>query len=298
MPSAACSANMKKPSPSDSLAGEVRWPAAGRSKPVATAAEAVRYINDVGFCLLFPIIGLPLPSLYYACARRPCTEWDQHCLRIWKWKDDFGRRRRAFYAKYFKGRGTFISLNLLPHFLAAEGSACSAADFDRAYSAGRITADARTLWQALAQHGPLATLELRHACKFETTAGNRRYKKAMLELSRRLLVVHSGAEQETESWASSRFELTAQAFPSAVAHARQIAPEEARRALAQKYLEWHPSAGARAVARLFGWSKQEVAQALLSKTLRQEGSKTVTRRGGEGPARCRSGRNTFVMRRP
>jgi len=254
---------MKNPSSSNPREGEVRWPASGRAKRVATAADAVRFINDVGYCLLFPIRGLPLPSLYYACAHHEPTDWDEYCLRIWKWKDEFGRRRRAFYAKYFKGRGTFISLNVLPHFLALEGSGCAASDFDRAYAAGRISADARTIWQALAEHGPLATLELRHACKFDTTAGNRRYKKAMLELSRRLLVVHSGAEQETESWASSRFELTAQAFPDAALRARNITPEEARRVLAHKYIEWHRSADARTLARLFRWPKQEVAQAIL-----------------------------------
>jgi len=254
---------MKKPLSFERIEGEVRWPSTGRPGRVATPADAVRFINDVGFCLLFPIKGLPLPSLYFACARRKCTSWDQYCLRIWKWKDEFGRRRRAFYVKYFKGRGTFISLKLLPHFLAMEGSACLAGEFDRAYAAGRITADARTLWQALAEHGPLATLELRHACKFDTPTGNRRYKKAMLELSRRLLVVHSGAEQETDSWASSRFELTAQAFPAAVAAARAVTGEAARHALAQKYLEWHPAADARTLMRLFRWTKEEAEQALL-----------------------------------
>jgi hypothetical protein len=253
---------MKKPSLSDPLEGEVRWPQRGVSRRVSSAADAVRFINDVGFCLLFSIKGLPLPSLYYACARRECKDWDKYCLFIWKWKDDFGRQRRAFYAKYFKGRGTFVSLNLLPHFLAKEGSAHGAGDFERAYSAGRITANARILWQALAEQGPLATLELRHACKFDTKAGNKRYKKAMLELSRRLLVVHSGAEQETESWASSRFELTAQAFPDAVARARQIVPEEARRLLARRYLQWHPSADALTITRLFAWPKDEASAAM------------------------------------
>jgi hypothetical protein len=230
---------------------------------VVTAGDAVRFIDNVGYCLLFPIKGVPLPSLYYACARRECTSWDQYCLRIWKWKDEFGRQRRAFYSKYFKGRGTFISVNLLPHFLAMEGSAYATEDFEHAYAAGRVTADARTVWKSLAEHGPLATLELRHACKFDTQAGNRRFKKAMLQLSRLMLVVHSGAEQETDAWASSRFELTASAFPAAMAQAREISPAEARRVLAIKYLRWHPKADARTIARLFGWSKAEVAQAIL-----------------------------------
>ncbi len=237
---------MKNPSSSNLRPGEIRWP-----KRVATTAEAVRFLNAVGFCLLFPLENLPLPSLYFACARREPTGWDRYCLLIWKWKDELGRRRLAFYSKYFKGRGTFISLRLLPHFLALESSAYGPHDYDRAYAAGRISADACTLWQALAEHGPLATLELRHACKFDTTAGNRRFKKAALQLSRLLLVFHSGAEQETDSWASNRFELTARAFPAAIAAARKIFAPEARRVLVAKYLEWHPNAGPRTLVRLF-----------------------------------------------
>src|SRR5271170_759369 len=236
---------------------------AASHKRVVTAADAVRFIDAVGYCLLFPILGLPLPSLYFACARRECTSWDKYCLRIWTWKDELGRKRRAFYSKYFKGRGTFISLKLLPHFLAMEGSAWAARDFDRAYAAGHISADARTLWEALADHGPLATLELRNVCKMETQAGNRRFKKAALQLSRLLIVFHSGAQQETDSWASNRFELTARAFPGAVGRAREIAPADARHVLAAKYLEWHPNADARTLARLFRWSPQEVEQAFL-----------------------------------
>ena len=253
---------MKNPSSYDPLEGEVRWPAAaGRPKRVVTAADAVRFIDSVGYCLLFPIRSLPLPSLYYACARRECTDWDRYCLRIWKWKDELGRRRRALYTKYFKGRGTFLSLKLLPHFLAMEGSAYAAGDFARAYAAGRITVDARAAWEMLAAHGPLATLELRHACKMDSKAANRRFKKAILQLSRLLLVFHSGAEQETESWASSRFELTARAFPRAIARAREIEPAEARRVLAKKYLDWHPQADVRSVARLFGWTNAEALAA-------------------------------------
>ncbi|HXZ20521.1 MAG TPA: hypothetical protein VEG63_11265 [Candidatus Acidoferrales bacterium] len=227
--------------------GEIRYP-----KRVVTTADAVRFIDDVGYCLLFPLKNLPLPSLYFACARREPTDWDRYCLLIWKWKDELGRRRRAFYSKYFKGRGTFISLAMLSHFLALESSAYGPDDFDRAYSAGRISSDARTVWEAIATHGPLATLELRHACKFDTTAGNRRFKKAALQLSRLLLVFHSGAEQETDSWASNRFELTARAFPASIADAQKLDAAEARRMLAAKYLEWHPNAAPRTLALLFG----------------------------------------------
>src|SRR5712692_4150651 len=123
--------------------GEVPW-----SNQVRTAADAVRFIDAVGYCLLFPIKKLPLPSLYYAVARRNIhlgPTWDKYCEMIWHWKDDLPRKRRAFYAKYFKGRGTFISLTLLPHFLAMRDSAASPGHHERFYAGGRISHDARTI---------------------------------------------------------------------------------------------------------------------------------------------------------
>ncbi len=239
--------------------GEIRWPRA-----VRTAADAVRFIDAVGYCLLFPIKKLPLPSLYYAVARRGIhlgPGWDTYCEKIWHWKDDLGLKRKAFYAKYFKGRGTFISLQLLPHFLAMRETTAAPSDHERFYAAGRIGHDARTVWAALEKHGPLATLELRHACKMDSKAGNARFKRAMLELQCGLLVVHFGAEQETPAWASGRFELTGRAFPNQVSLAGQIAPEVARAAIAKKYLEWHPEADATRLARLFGWTKAEAVAA-------------------------------------
>ncbi len=242
-----------------SLAGEIHWP-----RRVHTAADAVRFIDAVGYCLLFPIKRLPLPSLYFAVARRQPVTWDSHTEKIWRWKDEFGLKRRAFYAKYFKSRGTFISLELLPHFLAMRESVAGPGDHARFYSAGRITHDARIIWAALERQGPLATLELRHTCKMESKAGNPRFKRAMLELQCLLLVVHFGAQQETSAWPSGRFELTSRAFPRQVSRARRLAPETARAALAAKYLKWHPGTEPSLLARLFGWPKAEAVAALKS----------------------------------
>ena len=242
-----------------SLSLEVRWP-----RRVVTPADAVRFIDAVGYCLLFPIKNLPLPSLYYAVARRYIhlgPGWDKYCEKIWEWKGSLGGQRRAFYTKYFKGRGTFISLKLLPHFLAMLDSAADATQAEAFYRAGKISADARAIWDGLAAHGPLATLELRHACRMDSKPGNARFKRAMAKLQCLLLVFYSGAEQETAAWPSGRFELTAHAFPRQIRDARRVTPEQARAALAHQYLEWHPDAPPQLLARLFGWSKAEALAA-------------------------------------
>ena len=246
--------------PGAALGSTFRW-----HKRVLRPDEAVRYIDAAGFCMLFPVQNVPLPSLYYAITHRnPALDfkWDRYAEMLWKWKGSLPRRRLAFYAKYFRLRGTFISLGQLPNFLAMRETAVAPGDYDKFYSAGRISDHARTIWEALSTHGTLATLELRHACKMGTLAGNKRFKRAMAELQGLLVVVHFGTEQEISSWPSGKFELTCRAFPAETAAAREIAAEAARCALGAKFMELCPGAALEVVARLFGWSKAEAQAAL------------------------------------
>jgi len=229
---------------------------------IRTPSDAARFVDHVGFCVLFPLKNVPLPSLYYAVSKRADPRWDKYAQLIWKWKDELPNKRRTFYAKYFKGRGTFLSVKLLPHFLSMHGTAAEPHEAEAFYKTGRISYDARELWRALEKHGALATLELRHACKLETQAGNKRFKKAMLQLQGLLIVTHSGTAQETEAWASNRFDLVARAFPRQVRQARRISEKDARTAIAMKYRALYPSASPVQIARLFGWTKAQAVSAL------------------------------------
>jgi hypothetical protein len=236
-----------------------------RARRVTTLAEAVKFIDAAGFCTLFPVANVPLPSLYCAVTGRDSDDgivFDEHFEKIWRWKDELPRRRRAHYAKYFRGKGTLISRAYLPHFLAMRETASAPHDHERFYREGRIRDDARLIWQALAEHGPLATLELRHACKMETTAGNVRFKRAILDLQCLLVVSHFGSEQETGAWASGKYELTSRAFPEETAAAFEIDPKDARANLAAKFAELNRGANAAQLARLFGWTKAQTEGAL------------------------------------
>jgi hypothetical protein len=237
-----------------------RWP-----RRVATFADAVKFIDAAGFCTLFPVVNVPLPSLYCAVTARDPNDgivFDEHFEKIWHWKDELPLRRRAHYAKYFRGKGTLISRAYLPHFLAMREAAATAHDHERFYREGRIRDDARLIWQALAEHGPLATLELRHACRMETTAGNVRFKRAILDLQCLLVVSHFGSEQETGAWASGKYELTSRAFPDETAAALEIEPRDARAKLAAKFVDLNRDAHPMQLARLFGWTNTQAEAAL------------------------------------
>jgi hypothetical protein len=253
---------------------EVRWP-----RRIETLAEARKYIDALGFCALFAVRNVALPSLFWHISHRTWGDdfvFDKYFERIWRWKDELPRRRYALYAKYFRSRGTLISLDYLPYFLSMRGASVAAGDHARFYADGRIRDDARVIWEALAEHGPLATLELRHLCQMETKAGNVRFKRAILDLQSLLVVTHCGREQEIGAWESNRFELTCRAFPKQTELARDIAPPTARAKIAAKYLEWQPAAPSLQLSRLFGWSRDETAAAIdeaCAATLQSKGKR-------------------------
>lgn len=233
-----------------------------KQKRVQTSSDAARFIESVGFCLLFPVKNVQLPSLYFAMGRRWPPEWDDDAKKLWRWKDELPKRGRAFYGKYFKGRGTFLSLECLSLLLATRETAILPDLAESLYHPGRISRDALDLWLTLAKLGALPTLELRHACKMESQPGNKRFKKAMLELQSLLIVTHSGAEQETDSWASNRFDLVSRVFSKQIERARRISPETARGTLAAKYRALYPDAALVQIVRLFGWTKAQALTAL------------------------------------
>lgn len=235
---------------------EIKWPLR-----VQTSKQALRFIEHAGFCVLFPVNNVPLPSLYFAVAKRLPARWGKHAELIWSWRESLTEKRSAFYAKYFKGRATFISRKFLPYFVAMHQYS-AASEPERLYADGRISADARFLWETLQKHGAMPTLELRHACDLVTKQGNVRFKKAILELQHLLIVSHAGGEQETESWSSNRFDLVARSFPKEVTLALRISQEDARTTLARHYLDLFPGTTPIQVARLFGWTKEQAVTAL------------------------------------
>jgi hypothetical protein len=235
-----------------------------RGPRVRTEPQAAAFIRAAGYCLLFPVRRLPLPSLYWAVARRPIQlgpEWDAACEKIWRWKDELPLRRRAFYAKVFRGRGTFIAPEMLPYFLALQQPPLCLQEPELLYAAGMLSAPAAAIWKTLQREGPLATVALRHACGMISPAENRRFHRAMLELQSKLVITHFGAEPETAAWPSSRFELTARAFPRQVAAAENWSPVEARAAILRRSLVWGSRAALAELGRLFGWSREETLAA-------------------------------------
>lgn len=237
---------------------------------IRTLPQAAAYINRVGFCLLFPVKDVPLPSLWAAVKGKSprhfnlVAAWDEDAERVWEWKDEFPRRRRAYYGKYFRGKASLLSLAFLPCFYRLEGNYGAADEFQKLYQEGKITAEAHAVCHALFQRGPQAVLEVRHGLGWTTKRGNQRFKRALEELQRRLLIVRWGTKAETRAWESSVYQLTPRAFPRAVRAAADLTPAAARRRIATQYRTLNPRATVPEAARLFGWSRADTQAAFAS----------------------------------
>jgi len=234
---------------------------------IKTITQAARYVDRVGFCLLFPIKGVRLPSLWAAVKGRSprnfnlVADWDSTAMQLWEWKDELPRRRLCWFGRYFHAKKSLLSLKFLPCFYRLAGNSGATNDHERLFREGQLTADARALCEHVHKHGPQATLELRYALAWVSKKQNARFKRALAELQSRLMIVHWGVKAETRAWESVVYELTPRAFPQAVRAARKLAPEEARRRIAAQYRKLVPSAAPADAARLFGWPRADAEAA-------------------------------------
>lgn len=198
---------------------------------VRTLDQAAAWLDGVGFALLFPSRGIPLPSLWEAQGRRVLKKpaWDDDMQRLWEWKDQLPRRRRAWYGKLIRRKGTLVAARLLPHFSAAMNIPWELDAAETLYARGRLSPEARKIARVLRDQGPQPTLALRYAAGFGDVQKNARFKKAIAELGARLLITHFGTEQEEgAAWPSTVYELVPRAFSRLSKRARRLTAEEAR----------------------------------------------------------------------
>ncbi len=245
-----------------------------KSHRVKTINEAARFIDRVGFCLLFASAHAPrieLPSLFEAVKGRRdahIEDWDEDSDRIWVWKNDLPAAKRAYYGKALAGKPVFVSLKMLPYLVAL-----NARDVREEYRHGRISHEAKRVYDALHERGPMPTMALRTAAGFGRDTN--RFHRALDDLQRALVVLPVGAVIERGAWASQIFGLVAQWFPCEVDRAERIDVGEARREIVRRYVQTVVAAKTALIARLFGVPRADVSIAadelIAKKKLRRDG---------------------------
>ena len=131
---------------------------------LTTQEPAVAFVNERGYVYFWPIKEVALPSLWTAVAGdRPVPdEHDDPGHVTWGWKDELLGARRWYYGKILRKRATFIALDVVPYFYAlSENYGAPAEDYLAQYQEGRLTFEAKTVYETLLTEGPLDTISLR-----------------------------------------------------------------------------------------------------------------------------------------
>jgi hypothetical protein len=233
---------------------------------VTTKEQAVTFVNDVGFCFLFPIQGVELPSLWDAVAGRVMKTTNKHSgyeiERTWGWKDEALRQRLWFYGKLLRSRATLVSLDFLPNFYAlSENYGDYEHDYLDEYRTGALSAEAKTIYEALLKNGALDAIRLRRESRMSAEASKPRFEKALTELQVGLKVLPIGIAPVGAWRYAFIYEILPRWLPDLAQRARHITRAEARCAILDRYLHNVIATPLVSAARAFGWKMDETKQA-------------------------------------
>jgi hypothetical protein len=220
-----------------------------------TVEEARAFVDEVGFCHFWPIKGVETPNLFHAIAGRvrpvPMEHGDPDISKCWGWKDQSLDKKWWYYGKLLRRRATLVSLEMLPYFYALSENYGSLDDYLQEYEDGRMTAEAKAVYEAILENGPLDTVRLRREARMSAESAKSRFDRALVELQVGLKVLPIGVA-EAGAWRYAFvYEILQRHFPDLPARAQPIKRSEARRVLVSRYLDTVVAADRKMVAKVF-----------------------------------------------
>lgn len=237
----------------------------GPGPHISTKEEAIAFVNDRGYVYFWPIKDVTLPSLWAAVTggRPVADEHDDPGHVTWGWKDELLGARAWHYAKVLRKKATFISLDVIPYFYAlTENYGEPEQDYLVQYDEGRLTVEAKTLYETLLAQGPLDTVSLRKLARMTSKASDSPFNRALEMLQADFKIVPVGIA-EAGAWKYAFvYECVHRHYPDLAERARPIRQAEARTKLAELYLRSVGAAQIRDFGRLFGWPAREIGQAV------------------------------------
>lgn len=226
---------------------------------------AVEFVRARGFVFFWPVKGQILPSLWGAAAgdRPVADEHDDPGHVTWGWKDGALGKRLWYYARLLRRRNTMVSLEAAPYFYAlTQNFGEPEEDYLLQYQQGRLTQEAKAIYEALLKESPLDTITLRKAARMSSTQSDARFAKALDDLMVDMKVLPVGVTEAGAWHYSFAYDLVHRHYPQLPEQARFIMEGAARRKLTELYFRSVGAAHPNDLARLFGWSHDEANAAI------------------------------------
>ncbi len=233
--------------------------------PVRAREQGVDFVNRRGFVFFWPIKGILLPNLWTAVAgARPVADAHDDPGHItWGWKDELLGGKAWYYAKVLRKRATMISFPVVPYFYAlSENYGSPQDDYLTLYEQGKLTQEAKAVYEALLDEGPLDTLALRRVAQMTSRSSDSRFNRALADLQADFKILPVGVTQSGGWRYAFAYDIVARHYPQLPDRAHPIRENLARQELTRLYFSSVGAAQMRDVKKLFQWRQQDVARAL------------------------------------
>jgi len=230
---------------------------------VQTEGEALGFLNDVGFCLLFSAKEIELPSLWGALCGEDLPLPNHHDNRelglAWLWKDKLPIEGKVLYGKFLRKKPVFVSLDLVPYLYALSPNyGDPAGDYLQDYLDGRLSVEAKQVYEVLLEGGALPTSRLRQEAGLSGKANANRFDRALAELQMEFRIAKVAISDANRWGYCYVYDLLPRHLPKEVAAAQSITGRQARETLLLRYLRTVIAATPSDAGRLFGWPAEDV----------------------------------------
>lgn len=235
-----------------------RWKSKER---LSTKEQGIQFVEQRGFIFFWPIKDILLPSLWVAVAGdRPVADVHDDPGHVsWGWKDSLLGAKRWYYGKILRKKATIISLATAPYFYAlSENFGSPEEDYLIQYMQGRMIQEAKAVYEALLNEGPLDTITLRRKARLTSQESHSRFNRALNDLQADFKILPVGISQAGGWHYAYIYDLVNRHFPELLEQARHIQDTDARGKLANLYLLSVGATQATDLVKLFRWSPRQV----------------------------------------
>jgi uncharacterized protein YcaQ len=170
-------------------------------------------------------------------------------------------KKKWYYAKILKRKGTMISLELAPAFYAiSENYGDPDEDYLEQYHQGKLSSEAKQVYEVLLAEGPLHTQLLRKKAGLK----NELYKfgKALEELQADFKVLPTRVVKAGRWKYAFEYECVHRHYPELLNQARTLSSLEARAKILESYFRSLGAALLGDVRKLFSWDLDDTLEAL------------------------------------
>jgi hypothetical protein len=239
-----------------------------RIKPemrLSTLQGAIDFVKERGFVFFWSIKGIDYPSLWTAVAgNRPVAAYhDDPGHLTWRWKDDSLGEKIWYYGKIIRKKATMIDLEVVPFFYAlSENYGNPVEDVMIQYHEGRLTREAKAIFDTIHESGPIDTIAIRKATFMTTKESNSRFDRAITTLQSDFKILPIGISDAGGWRYAFIYDLVHRHYPELVVAAGNISEDAARDALVKLYFKSVGAASLRNVTKFFQWERRSTIKSI------------------------------------